>query len=185
MENRDRFCQLKMMPEAVQKLSLSERLSIHFKKKVNYILRRINKILENPKLILYKLRSKKEAPKTTSNKSHQINKHLQEKLDLQPGDKVRVKSMKEIEGMLDENGRFDGLAFMKPAMERYCGKEYMVKKRIKLFFDERYWKFFKLRNVVILDDVICESRQIDVQVWGGCDRSCFLFWKEAWLVKAE
>ena len=39
----------------------------------------------------------------------------------------------------------------------------------------------KVRDVVMLDGVYCESAPYDRQDWAGCDRTCFLFWKEAWL----
>jgi hypothetical protein len=43
----------------------------------------------------------------------------------------------------------------------------------------------KLRDVVILDGVYCESEGSSNEAWAGCDRTCFLFWKEAWLERAE
>jgi hypothetical protein len=82
---------------------------------------------------------------------------------------------------LDEEGRTDGLGFMTSAMRKYCGGIYTVRKRIRLFFDERRREMLKARNVVILDGVYCESPPDDTEDWAGCDRTCFLFWKEAWL----
>lgn len=36
----------------------------------------------------------------------------------------------------------------------------------------------KLKNTVLLDGVMCENLY-------GCDRSCFHFWREAWLRRVE
>lgn len=101
-------------------------------------------------------------------------------LVLQPGEKVRVKSLEEIEKTLDEQDRTEGCTFTS-AMVQYCGKECVVRKRIDLFFDERTWKLLKAKNLVILEGVYCQSKPDSFQHWAGCDRSCFLFWKEAWL----
>jgi hypothetical protein len=36
-----------------------------------------------------------------------------------------------------------------------------------------------MKNTVLLDGAICDG-------WGGkCDRSCFFFWREAWLRRVE
>lgn len=94
---------------------------------------------------------------------------------------VRVKSSEEIEKTLNEKGQCEGISYIRSVMNKYCGGVYRVKKRINLFFDERRWRLSKLQNVVILDGVFCESPPTQSEDWSGCDRTCFLFWKEAWL----
>ena len=66
-------------------------------------------------------------------------------------------------------------------MADHCGQEYVVGKRVRRFFDERTRRLLKLRNVVILDGVYCEPPRGDFHDYAGCDRTCFFFWKEAWL----
>lgn len=105
-------------------------------------------------------------------------------LNLQPGETVRVKSREEIDKTLDDQDRYEGCTFTS-AMVPYCGKTFVVRKRIDLFFDERTWKLLKAKNLVILEGVFCQSRPDSFQHWAGCDRSCFLFWKEAWLERVN
>jgi hypothetical protein len=102
-------------------------------------------------------------------------------LNLSPGDRVRVKSLSEIQATLDERGRCGGLAFMFSEMSKHCGGTYAVHKTVEMFFDERTRRFIKLRNVVLLKEVFCEPAWDSGHDYAGCDRSCFLFWKEAWL----
>jgi hypothetical protein len=104
-------------------------------------------------------------------------------LRLQAGERAKVKSLEEIRATLDANGKCQGLAYT-PAMEKFCGGTYRVFKRVDLAFDERKWKLSKMRNVVILDGVLCDGQGGLDKTWTGCDRSCFVWWKEAWLERA-
>jgi hypothetical protein len=70
-------------------------------------------------------------------------------------------------------------------MGRFCGGIYTVRKRIDRYFDERTRRMLKLRNVVILDGVYCEPPSSGPHDYAGCTRSCFLFWKEAWLERVS
>ena len=49
------------------------------------------------------------------------------------------------------------------------------------FFDERTRRMLRLRDVVILDEAICAPPLEGAHDYAGCDRTCFFFWKEAWL----
>ncbi|HPN33613.1 MAG TPA: hypothetical protein PK843_03810 [bacterium] len=101
-------------------------------------------------------------------------------LHLQPGEKVRIKTIEEIQQTLDKSGKFAGLAFT-PAQKKYCGGEYVVLKRLERAFNEGTWKMFKMRDTVLLDDVVCDGRGGIGCDWDGCDRHCLLWWKEIWL----
>jgi hypothetical protein len=101
-------------------------------------------------------------------------------LCLKPGDRVRVKSHEEILATLDADRQFQGLSYT-PAMKRYCGGVYVVFKRVDRVFDERRWKLSKIRNVVLLEGVYCDGAGGPGKEWDGCDRSCFIWWKEGWL----
>ncbi|NLP09876.1 hypothetical protein GX408_05705 [bacterium] len=105
-------------------------------------------------------------------------------LDLQPGEKVRVKTVDEIQQTLDQSGKFEGLAFT-PAQKKYCGGEYMVLKRLEKAFNEGTWRMFKVKNTVLLDDVVCDGRGGLGCDWDGCDRHCLLWWKEVWLERVQ
>ena len=99
---------------------------------------------------------------------------------LKAGDLVEVLSMEEIKKLLNEKNETQGLAFM-PEQEKFCGMQTRVIKRVNFMFDERERVMRKIKNVVILEGVICSGEgMFDAE---ACDRGCFLFWKESWLKK--
>lgn len=99
---------------------------------------------------------------------------------IRAGDVVEVLSYEEILKTLDDRKRCQGLEFM-TGMEMFTGKRFTVLKRVRAIFDERAWKMVRVRNTVILRDVICDGRGMYEKE--GCDRCCFYFWKEQWLRK--
>ncbi|MEI8139868.1 MAG: hypothetical protein WCI03_08375 [bacterium] len=98
------------------------------------------------------------------------------RVELKPGDKVRVRSREEIEATLNSWNQFKHCAFMEE-MWPYCGTTQTVFKRVLKFLDERDYLVKKCSGMVILRDVICEG----TRDFGPCDRSCFLFWREEWV----
>ncbi len=94
-------------------------------------------------------------------------------LNLRPGELVEVKSEQEVRATLDEHGRHRGLLWM-PGMARFCGKTYRVHKRVETIMLESTGELRKIRHTVLLAEVMCENLY-------GCDRSCFHYWREAWL----
>lgn len=103
-------------------------------------------------------------------------------LGLRAGDLVEVRSREEIRSTLDSEGKHDGLKFMRP-MGEYCGKRFRVLKPVRLVVDEHERTMKRTRRTVILENGICHGRGLYGRE--GCDRSCFFFWKEAWLRKIE
>jgi len=99
-----------------------------------------------------------------------------EALDLKPGELVRVRPEPEILATLDKCDQHKGLAWM-PMMRDCCGKEFKVYKRVQKIVLESTGEIRKLKNTVLLESAICNGIY-------GCDRSCFFFWKEAWLERA-
>lgn len=92
------------------------------------------------------------------------------------GDLVEVRSKEEILKTLDENGQLDGMPFM-PEMFEYCGKIIRVAKRAHKTCDTVYeYKGRSMRNAVHLVGTRCNG-----QFHGGCQASCLMFWKTAWL----
>lgn len=99
-------------------------------------------------------------------------------MDLKPGDWVEVKSLREITPMLDDKGKFKGLYFM-PEMEEFCGKKFKVFKKAEKIKLESNGDLRKLKNPsYFLEGVYCNGFY-----QGGCDRSCFHYWREEWLRK--
>ncbi len=96
-------------------------------------------------------------------------------MKLRVGDWVEVRSKEEILGTLDKNGCLERLPFM-PQMFQYCGQRFQVYKRAHKTCDTingtgGRW----LANTVHL------QLRCDGKAYGGCQASCLLFWKEAWL----
>ncbi len=100
---------------------------------------------------------------------------LDETLDLQPGELVEVKSEEELRAALDADGRNHGLLWMR-GMDRYCGKRYRVLRRVNTILLESTGQRRKMKNTVLLDGLTCDGSD-----FFGCDRSCFYYWREAWL----
>ncbi len=98
-----------------------------------------------------------------------------ETLNLRPGELVEVKSLEEILATLDGERRNRGLLWM-TGMSRYCGRRYRVHRRVERIMLESNGELRNMKNTVLLEGVMCDGA-----AFGGCDRSCFHFWREAWL----
>ena len=103
----------------------------------------------------------------------------EEVLNLKPGELAEVKSEAEIYATLDGNRKNKGLLWM-TGMRKFCGKKYRVYKRLERILLESNGEFRKLKNTVLLEGVICDGKEFN-----GCDRSCFHYWREAWLRRVE
>jgi hypothetical protein len=100
-----------------------------------------------------------------------------EVLNLRPGELVRVRSEAEIASTLDTRGSNKGLYWM-PLMREFCGQEFKVFKRVATIRLESTGEHARLKNTVLLGDCLCKGLY-------GCDKSCFLFWREVWLKRIE
>ncbi len=96
-------------------------------------------------------------------------------LALRPGECVEVKTVDEIMATLDANRRHKGLLWM-TGMNKYCGRRYRVFRRVDKILLETNGELRNMKNTVLLEGVMCDGK-----AFGGCDRSCFHFWREAWL----
>jgi hypothetical protein len=94
---------------------------------------------------------------------------------LNVGDWVEVRSKDEILRTLDSNGQVDGMPFM-PEMFAFCGKRFQVYKRAHKTCDT----VFPVRGRRV-DQAIHLNTRCDGSAHGGCQASCLIFWKEAWL----
>jgi len=101
------------------------------------------------------------------------------KLDLQPGDLVRVKSYEFIISTLDTNNKTRGLYF-DAEMVPFCGGTYRVRTRLNKFLDENTGKLITTKGAsIILEDVWCQARYSDCRLF--CPRSIYPWWREIWL----
>src|ERR1700677_168246 len=94
---------------------------------------------------------------------------------LSVGDWVEVRSKDEILRTLDSNAQLDGMPFM-PEMFAFCGRRFQVYKRAHKTCDT----VFPVRGRRVDRAVHLETR-CDGSAHGGCQASCLIFWKEAWL----
>jgi glycosyltransferase involved in cell wall biosynthesis len=109
-----------------------------------------------------------------------LDKTPQQTLDLQPGERVRVKSLDEIVATLDANNANRGMSF-DGEMVRYCGREFRVLRRVERIIDEASGKMLHFKNpCIVLEDVTCVGayhRQ--------CPRGIYPYWREIWLERVE
>jgi hypothetical protein len=106
-------------------------------------------------------------------------KTLVEKLDLQPGEVVRVRSREEILATLDEKQRNRGLLF-DSEMLPYCGGFYRVLRRVHHIIDEKTGKMMNMKHpCIILEGVACQS-----DFHRMCPRAIYHYWRESWLERA-
>jgi hypothetical protein len=95
---------------------------------------------------------------------------------LRRGHRVVIRSFAEIAQTLDANGALDGLPFM-PEMLPYCGHAASVSARLdKICVESPWFQFRRLEDVVTLEGLECSG-----SAHGGCQRSCRILWKQAWL----
>ena len=113
----------------------------------------------------------------------QLTKTPVEALDLQPGEVVQVKPMKEIVQTLNRDNKNRGLSF-DPEMTPYCGGTYRVLQRVDQIIDEQTGKMRKIPGVcIMLDGVICKAHYSTYRLF--CPRSIYLYWREIWLQRVS
>jgi hypothetical protein len=106
-----------------------------------------------------------------------------ERLDLQPGEWVRVRSPEEIEPTLDSKGMNRGLSFDRE-MLRYCGQTMRVKARVNHIIDESTGRLIHIkRDAIILEGGVCTG-DCSTGRW-FCPREIYAYWREGWLERVE
>jgi hypothetical protein len=97
-------------------------------------------------------------------------------LGLQPGDRVAIKSRREIEPTLDARLHNRGMGF-DAEMARFCGQTARVQRRVEQIIDERTGRMIHMRNpCIVLEDVVCEGAYN-----ANCPRAITPYWREVWL----
>ena len=104
-----------------------------------------------------------------------------ERLALQPGDLVEVRSRAEIEATLDGNQKNRGLWFDEE-MLAYCGRRGRVRHRVERLIDEKTGRMLRVKR----DLVVIEGMMGCAGVYHRlCPRSVIAMWREAWLRKID
>ena len=102
------------------------------------------------------------------------------RLNLKAGEWIEVRSPEEILATLDAQRCLENLPFM-PEMLQYCGKRLRVWKRAdKTCQYVVGWSIRRMKDSVHLEGVRCDGAG-----HGECEAGCLIFWKEAWLKRAQ
>ena len=101
------------------------------------------------------------------------------KLNLQPGEVVRVKPYAEILETLDENSRNRGMYF-DGEMVPYTGHTFRVVKRVRQIIDEKTSRMVRFKtDAIMLEGVACQARYSKCRRF--CPRAIIPYWREIWL----
>ena len=97
-------------------------------------------------------------------------------LDLKVGERVRVRTLPEIEATLNRNNTNRGLLFDSEMATR-CGSSSTVIDRVERIVDDQTGEMIEIKSdCMTLDGIICrgENRRL-------CSRSAYDYWREIWL----
>jgi hypothetical protein len=105
-------------------------------------------------------------------------------LNLQPGECVRVRPLREIETTLSSKLRNRGMWF-DVEMVQYCGKgPYRVLSRVDRIINEKTGEMTNLPNpCIILDDVTCSGNYLYQRMFSP--RNEYPYWREIWLERVS
>jgi hypothetical protein len=106
------------------------------------------------------------------------------RLDLEPGELVRIKSKAEIEATLDAKGLNRGLSFDPEEMAPYCGRVVRVRASVTKIIDEMTGEMRHMKQPCItLEGVVCQSSYARCRL--NCPRAIPSYWRELWLERVE
>jgi hypothetical protein len=105
------------------------------------------------------------------------------RLDLQPGEWVRVRSRAEIKETLTDKGANRGLYFDREMMD-FCGRVLQVRGRVTQIINERSGEMIHLNSDCIkLEDGVCTG-ELSTGRW-FCPREIYSYWRECWLERVD
>ena len=105
------------------------------------------------------------------------------KLDLQPGERVKVRSYAEILETLDQDWKNRGMYF-DGELVPFCNGEYNVLQRVERIIDEKTGRMLRLKNdAIVLKDVACGARYAKCRHF--CSRAIYPYWREIWLERSS
>jgi len=100
-------------------------------------------------------------------------------LDLQPGERVRVRPREEILATLNAVQKNRGLWFDVEQVP-YCGGEFRVLRRVTQIINERTGRMMQIPgDCVILEGAYCQGYLSRNRLF--CPRSVYAYWREIWL----
>jgi hypothetical protein len=110
---------------------------------------------------------------------------VDDKLDLQPGEWVQVRSKEEILATLTPSGNNRGLWFDREMLQ-FCGGKFRVEQRISRIIDDmnHVGRLIELRiGAVTLEGVVCSGDYSEYR-W-LCSREIMPYWRECWLKRVD
>ncbi len=106
-----------------------------------------------------------------------------EKLGLEPGDWVRVRSKEQIGKTLNARGAHRGMLFTHE-MVQYCGMTFRVRSRVDRLINESTGELLHMKQECIaLEDVVCKGHYTS-GAW-FCAREHLPLWREDWLERVD
>lgn len=106
------------------------------------------------------------------------------RLDLRPGERVRIKSQAEIEATINRHGKNRGLSFDHEEMAPYCGQTFTVRKPVTQIIEEPTGKMLHMKQpCIMLDGVVCKAIYASCRL--NCPREIPSYWRELWLERTE
>jgi hypothetical protein len=105
------------------------------------------------------------------------------RIDLKPGERVRIKPKAEITRTLGENKKNRGLSFDQE-MVRYCGTVATVHSSVTRIIDEGTGEMMAMKQpCIILDGAVCRGEYSQCRLM--CPRQLPTFWRELWLERVD
>jgi hypothetical protein len=105
------------------------------------------------------------------------------RLNLQPGEWVRVRSAQEIAATLSPTGHLRGLSF-DPEMLVHCGKSFRVRRRVTRIIDDRDGRMLNIKgDCIMLENVYCAGECSPRRLF--CTRGITPYFRESWLERAH
>jgi hypothetical protein len=106
------------------------------------------------------------------------------RLDLKPGEYVRIKTQAEIEQTIHKDGKNRGLYFDSEEMAPYCGCVVKVHKSVTRIIDEPTGKMLHMKQpCIMLEGVVCKAEYASCRL--NCPRAIPSYWREIWLERVE
>ena len=106
------------------------------------------------------------------------------RLNLLPGELVRVKDLAEIETTLDTSSRNRGLRFDAEEMSQYCGRVVRVQRCVTKIIEESTGKMIAMKEpCLVLEGIHCVAENASCRL--NCPRAVVSYWREIWLGRVE
>jgi hypothetical protein len=106
------------------------------------------------------------------------------RLNLKPGELVRIRSKSEIEATINSSGLNRGLSFDAEEMAPYCGRVFRVHRCVTKILDEMTGRMIPMKQpCIILENVVCNAEYARCRL--NCPRAIPSYWREIWLERVE